>query len=231
MRKLALVVVLLTGCLVWAAGPLRKVDYPQQLNQPLNMNAVIQGYNAAAVVVDGGLTVNGALTVRGATTNGAVSATTLSASGVSFFDAGVFVNSTLVVDGGLTASTLIGVVAASTLSATGAVFLDGGLRLGTNGAPITHSAGCSLDYVFPALYDDGGTTGSAHFYSEHVATCAGAVVGDVCALGLKAPLPADTDDDDFTCHVTAADTVKVRRSGVRGAGALADAGFSIRTFR
>jgi hypothetical protein len=119
----------------------------------------------------------------------------------------------------------------------------GGLKLGTNGTTATHSASGRIDFTFAALPDDGGTTGSACAYTTWGATCpsdgtagtcTGATVGDTCIVGVgygASGVPVAGEDDHFDCIVTATNTVKVRRCGVRGRAALVDAGYVVRTFR
>jgi hypothetical protein len=99
---------------------------------------------------------------------------------------------------------------------------------------ISHSGAGQIDYVFPAVPDDGGATGDACQISGWGTTVEGATVGDPCMVGIgygASGVPAnDLVSDQFDCYVSASNTVKVRRCSMRGAGALIDAGYSVRTF-
>lgn len=96
---------------------------------------------------------------------------------------------------------------------------------------VKHTGADLVDYTFGALPDDGGTTGVACQLSVPSATVEGAQVGDPCFVGVRAPSTPSNDLNTnlFSCVVTASNTVKVRRCGDRGAAALTDSGFEVRT--
>jgi hypothetical protein len=98
---------------------------------------------------------------------------------------------------------------------------------------VSHTGAGQIDYTFPALPDDGGTTGTACTISGWGTTVEGATVGDPCMVGFgygASGVPIMGQDDAVNCYVSATNTVKVRRCGVRGAAALVDAGYAVRTF-
>lgn len=97
---------------------------------------------------------------------------------------------------------------------------------------LSQSCAGQINYVFPALPDDGGATGDA-CQMTWADTCEGATVGDPCMVGIgygASGVPVLGQDDQFDCFVSASNTVKVRRCSTRGMGALVDAGYAYRTF-
>lgn len=96
---------------------------------------------------------------------------------------------------------------------------------------LTHTGSEKLDYLFPAILNDGGLDGDACILSTNTATVEGAQTGDPCMVGFTlAAVPDAGGDSIFNCFVTSAGRVGVRRCAPRGAGALPDAGYYVRTF-
>lgn len=101
---------------------------------------------------------------------------------------------------------------------------------------VTHTGAGRIDYAFPALPDDGGTTGDACQITPGSVTVEGALIGDPCVVGIghlstSAGLPSgDLTTDKVSCYVSASNTVKVRRCGARAEAAIIDAGYHVRTF-
>lgn len=95
------------------------------------------------------------------------------------------------------------------------------------------TCGGKIDYVFPALSNDGGSIACA--VSPYTVACEGAQVGDPCFAGSGYGQTQVLDNhpnawaaDRFDCFVLDAGVVTLRRCGGQSAPALADAGYLVR---